>query len=344
MMSTVPKITETHWLAASKKFTTGHTVMDVCNKAIEIALAEQKSIEMIRNIDIDWQESEYITAAQARELGAGNAEYRSNKFWVWQTCGENFIYWDTSLQYRAIKQAQPEPVEQWQENDNSRGFDKLAEKQSPELLIPVDPHATLRAEYIRQRDAVPCELGFYLWKGKNANSSNWHDATGCDIFFAKDCEYRYTDISCYVAKDDEITATRMLRTAAQELQRKLGDTVDWFNPVGDLAGGGFAREIFNFTSEGTYTYRTRATIKLDGNMVTPEQAKAEWKAKRETHERFVKWENADSFTALINNVAFLPHSHEKFEYELRPTALKQVDWTGSREDVIALLKEKELIK
>jgi hypothetical protein len=128
------------------------------------------------------------------------------------------------------------------------------------------------------------------------------------------------------------------------LQRKLGDTVDWFNPVGDLAGGGFAREIFNFTSEGTYTYRTRATIKLDGNMVTPEQAKAEWKAKRETHERFVKWENADSFTALINNVAFLPHSHEKFEYELRPTALKQVDWTGSREDVIALLKEKELIK
>jgi hypothetical protein len=86
-----------------------------------------------------------------------------------------------------------------------------------------------------------------------------------------------------------------------------------------------------------YELRPKATIKLNGNMVTPEQAAAEWEAKRETHERFVKWETIDDFLYLNNNnLNFVLHSRQKFEYELRP---KQPTWTGSREDVIALLKE-----
>jgi hypothetical protein len=166
-------------------------------------------------------------------------------------------------------------------------------------------------------------LGFYLWEGKNANSSNWQDATGCDIFFAKDCEYRYTDISCYVSKDGD-TAIRMLRTEAQKLQAELGDTVNWFNPVGDLAGGGFAREIFNFTSEGTYTYRTKATIMLDGNMVTPEQAAAEWEAKKENSVLWAAFDGLDF--QVTSTIVFHPNTTQHAQYCIRPKALKQVKW------------------
>jgi hypothetical protein len=74
------------------------------------------------------QESEYITAAQARELGAGNAEWRHKTYRPkWVLCNEHCPYKSVidgiHVQYRAIKQAQPEPV---------------------------DPHTALRAEYDKQ--------------------------------------------------------------------------------------------------------------------------------------------------------------------------------------------------
>jgi hypothetical protein len=69
----------------------------------------------------------------------------------------------------------------------------------------------------------------------------------------------------------------MLRTEAQELQRKLGDTVEW-NLFGTTLQ--WEGEVFTFDVERTYTYRTKATIKLDGRMVTREQAAAEWKTKK----------------------------------------------------------------
>jgi len=77
--------------------------VDICNKANEIALAEQ-------------QESEYITAAQARELGAGNAEIRNAHTDNWIVCGEGFKYHPDFI-YRAIKQAQPEPVDPHADDD-----------------------------------------------------------------------------------------------------------------------------------------------------------------------------------------------------------------------------------
>jgi hypothetical protein len=334
MMSTAPKITETHWLAASKKFTTGHTVMDVCNKAIEIALAEQKSIEMIRNIDIDWQEP-YITAAQARELGAGNAEYSLDED-VWCVCSDRCEYGTVArysqkqYKYRAIK-AQTEPV------DNDVEFLKrfkenvLTDVNRALQSEPLDPHASLRAEYIRQRDAVPCELGFYLWEC-NLNAGKTIPAVWCldPPLFREGREYRYTDISCYVSKDGE-SAIRMLRTEAQELHRTLGNTVYWgiLDPP-DC----YADSLTTFNSGCIYTYRTKATIRLDGKMVTPEQAAAEWKAKRETHD---VWFTTHTGAWVKVGGDF---DSSRGRYELRP---KQPTWTGSREDVIALLKDEGLL-
>jgi hypothetical protein len=351
-MNTEPKITQEHLDAAADQMSGYELMLDFVNKVIEIALAEQ-------------QEGEYITAAQARELGVGNAEIR-NAFGDWVICQGNIYGYPNDAKYRAIKQAQPEPVGHikllgeiygFLQSSCPEGIADEAFRVVPESLraqaiakyvgprddvgecvrhtqevgrIEVDSHAELRAEYIRQRDAVPCELGFYLWEGKNANSSNWQDATGFDIFFAKDCEYRYTDISCYVSKDGD-TAVRMLRTDAQKLQRETKDTHDWFMP-NNLDVGIYFEPTFR--AEGTYTYRTKATIKLNGNMVTPEQAAAEREAKKDTHELWYRSDRLDWCIWSLKQWNKVENHNE--HYELRP---KQPTWTGSREDVIALLKE-----
>jgi hypothetical protein len=324
---TIPKITQKHWdkaYAEHRAKEPAFVFIDICNKAIEIAIAEQ-------------QESEYITAEQARELGAGNAEWFC--FGVWNVCDGSEGYVDKfsddeKCLYRAIKQAQPEPrqdMETCLANEAALAWEKLYPKE------PVDPHAdnfaeeshpAYRAMYAKQ--VAEGTTGFYLWEYKAETDTDLPDDWTQELpEFYSTLQYRCTDISCYVSKDGE-PAIRMLSTEAQELQRKLGDTVEW-----NLFGTTLQWEgvVFTFDAERTYTYRTKATIKLDGRMVTPEQAAAEWEAKKETHD---VW-----FT--VSHGAWVPCSNTQFrgngEYELRPKALKQPTWTGSREDVIALLKE-----
>jgi hypothetical protein len=101
---TVPKITQKHWTQAMDALISPiMQSVDVCNKAIEIALSEQAN-------------EQYITAKQARELGAGRVEFYAPNLQKWLVCGEVFNYLDcfeekykqTTIKYRAIKpQAQP---------------------------------------------------------------------------------------------------------------------------------------------------------------------------------------------------------------------------------------------
>jgi hypothetical protein len=329
MMSTTPTITQSHVDKACGELHKAkvHDYLqlknvDICNKAIEIALAEQQEITEFAKkrsgMEFDeWQgkpplqESEYITAAQARELGAGKAEWSCEiNGEHWYACTDGCVYASHSqitgvpIKYRAIKQAQPEPV---------------------------DPHAALRAEYAKQ--VAEGTTGFYLWEykyelQKEFITLDYSRFVGFNIAMHPDHNYRYTDISCYISKDGE-PAIRMLRTEAQELQRKTKDTHDWRDP----RGADWVH--WAFSQKGTYTYRTKATIKLDGNMVTPEQAAAEWEAKKDTHDLYScvgvsGWHESKN-----------PQWYANAEYELRP---KQPTWTGSRDDVIALLKELELIK
>jgi hypothetical protein len=81
-----------------------------------------------------------------------------------------------------------------------------------------------------------------------------------------------------------------------------------------------------------------ATIKLDGRMVTPEQAAAERDAKKETHELWYRSDRVDWCIWRLKQWNTVEDHNE--QYELRP---KQPTWTGSRDDVIALLKEIELL-
>ena len=112
---TIPKITIEQFRAASPA---KDDLLEIFNNRIDKANAEQ-------------QESEYITAEQARELGAGNAEFFGNDTQSWYECEAGCKYfseiYNKPVKYRAIKQAQPEPVDQ---------------------------HAKLRAEYAKQATEI----------------------------------------------------------------------------------------------------------------------------------------------------------------------------------------------
>jgi hypothetical protein len=80
--------------------------------------------------------------------------------------------------------------------------------------------------------------------------------------------------------------------------------------------------------------RAEVKIKLDGKMVTPEQAASEWEVKKETHDLWYGNFRGHFFKTIDTD--FQPNSNEyQSEYELRPKALKEVSGTGSRDDVSA---------
>jgi hypothetical protein len=207
---------------------------NIANKAIEIALAEQQET--------------YISAEEAARLGSGNVEMLLSTG-EWFVIHGYYLYpsWE---KYRAVKQAQPEPVP-----FPLPAHDRAKLKAQQAKTEPVDPHAAIRAEYIRQRDAVPCERWFYKWEFQNNLTIDWLNC-GSAPEFCKERKYRCTDISCYVSKDGE-PAIRMLLTNAQKLQAELGDTVEWSWGSGGAFGGVVcAVDEFSFTG-GTYTYRAK---------------------------------------------------------------------------------------
>jgi hypothetical protein len=298
----------------------------------------------------------YITAEQAREMGAWNAEYFQGSE-GWMVCGP-FCYYAEGYKYRAIKQAQPEPqyrkiegvdhdpryelVKEYDEAAFLKRFETNLNRDKEEFFRvteQVDPHAALRVEYAKQ--VKEGTTGFYLWEVLEGDT--WKKRDSINNFYPV-LKYRFTDISCYVSKDGK-PAIRMLRTEAQALQSELGGTVGWSYESTDgrmFTGYATNSKIIGFgATSGVYTYRTKATIKLNGQMVTREQAAAEWEAKKETHDAYYK-NRGSTVSAVIGcrHCLWVNFSECKSEYELRP---KQPAWTGSRDDVIALLKEVGLL-
>ena len=198
------------------------------------------------------QESKYITAEQARELGAGNAEFHKpvpayQSLNEWDVVGYTHQY-SHHNKYRPIKQAPP---------------------------VPVDPHAALRAEYAKQ--VKEGTTGFYLWEFKNGMTTTWTAVNdGLGMFYSIN-QYRCTDISCMVALKGE-PAVRMLRTEAQELQRELGDTVEW-----SLCGITFLWEgdVFTFEANRTYTYAPKALKQVSWSDM-PQFVKVQHKTTKQT--------------------------------------------------------------
>lgn len=129
------KIKQVHWDKAYTEHLTQEAAfvfIDLANRAIEIALAEANA-----------QQETYLTADEARKLGAGNAMYLLDGIWI--PC--DGVHYHDNFKYRAI---QPQPQAQ------------------PE---PADPHATLRAEYSKQVKEGTTEL--YLWRRRDAGMVNF---------------------------------------------------------------------------------------------------------------------------------------------------------------------------
>jgi hypothetical protein len=159
-------------------------------KAIEIALAEQSAEP----------ESEYITAEQARKLGTGNSEWFDAEDGNWFYCEKATDYFPRGhieRKYRAIKQAQPEPVKEYDEAAFLKQFETNLKRDREEFFRvtePVDPHAALRAEYAKQ--LAEGTTGFYLWEFKNKYMTKFAGVSECSDWdeFHPMLEYRCTDI------------------------------------------------------------------------------------------------------------------------------------------------------
>ena len=321
------KITPTHWDQAAQAlgvFTAGAIGADICNKAIEIALAEANT-----------QQETYITAKEARKRGAGNAEWLTSKG-NWCVCGEkDFLSHSIGgevIKYRALQpQAQPEPVDHVKLLGEIYGFlqsvcpDGIADetfrivpapiraqaiapyveprhsirervRHTPEAgcaeiaqaqpepvarcqycddtgdvhgidgefrsactacdankIEPADPHAALRAEYAKQ--VAEGTTGFYLWEVLEGDT--WQERGRIGNFYPY-LQYRRTPKpTCQVQlingfQSGEVIT--MTREAARKLQAELGDTVEWFDPESFAP---VLKDGFNFTMNGTYTYRTK---------------------------------------------------------------------------------------
>jgi hypothetical protein len=187
---------------------------------------------------------------------------------------------------------------------------------------PADPHATLRAEYAKQM--AEGTTGFYLWEYRFSSNQAWTPLDHEEFF--PDHRYRCTDISCMVSKDGE-PAIRMLRTEALALQRQTKDTHDWYSGKMSLPWEG---EVFCFDANVIYIYKTESIIKLDGKMVTPAQAMAEWKAKKDTHDIWYKnCGMSEMWVQDPNYFRWHAKTVNDSEYEIRTKQpkLTQIDWS-----------------
>jgi hypothetical protein len=137
----------------------------------------------------------------------------------------------------------------------------------PPLGANPSPLLTRIAQLQAEVEALRKDSARLDWIIDNASSAGGGNGFTLKVFIPVDCECVRTaidaaitkDISCYVSKDGD-TAIRMLRTEAQELQRKTKDTHDWFEPLCYLPVWPHVKINFNPKASSPYRYCTKATI------------------------------------------------------------------------------------
>ena len=279
-MNKVPHITRKHYDEAFDYCVenASPTAVDICNKAIEIALTEQST-------------EQYITAEEARKLGAGKAEWQGDSG-EWYECGERCSYnktWgDLPLKYRAIKQ--PEPVE---------------------------PHAELKAMYAQQVKDGTLDNFVWEYRDKYQVGAPW-TMTIKPNFTAS--EYRCTHkATCQVKNLDTGELKAMTREAAKLLQVETRDTCDWFYP--NCVTYAAVKPRLGFTCEGIYTYKRKEPkvhLTVEGEQpkeVTQAEAQAIWERLKPTHEIYYRHSQL-LWDKLVGNIFSLP-ANRNLKYELR---------------------------
>ncbi len=207
--------------------------VDVCNKAIEIALAEQSAQQALTALPEnllppeskkalgDWidSEQEYITAEEARELGAGKAEWFDDAFKQWKLCTPDICNYHSYFKYRAIKQHEPLDL------SNIKGVGRNFEIK-PE---PVDPHAELKAMYEQQTRNGTTE--FYLWEFLYLKTNEWR-VIPVDVppLFINPVQYRCTPKpTCQVRNPCDIAPFKQWKKVFNENKEKLTSSCPMWN-------------------------------------------------------------------------------------------------------------------
>ena len=202
-------VTDKHTIEAMKEL-----APQLANRAIEIALAEQST-------------EQYITAEEARAMGAGKAEWFDDAFNQWNLCTPDICNYHPYFKYRAIKQ--PEPVH---------------------------PHAELKAMYEQQvKDGM---TEFYVWEFLYLKTNEWRVIpTEEPPQFINPVQYRCTPKpTCQVQNLDTGELKTMTREAAKKLQAETKDVCDWFTTRGALV-----IIDLNFGDASIYTYKLKAQSK-----------------------------------------------------------------------------------
>lgn len=244
------KITGKHWADAVQQLG-GYSNLAICNKAIEIALAEQAT-------------EQYITAEEAQKLGAGKAEWYHRDLGDWAICSEAFNYLvegnGAMYKYRAIKQEPVEPINHIELLGEIYGFlqsicpegiadeafrivpeairtQAIARYAEPSDAIrervrhtqevgrtEVEPHAELKAMYEQQvEDGTIMD---FVWEYlPNYAQWNWLGLNGETIVpsWNKQYQYRCTPKpTCQVRNDDTGELKTMTRHDVINLLKELG--------------------------------------------------------------------------------------------------------------------------
>jgi hypothetical protein len=271
-----------------------------------------RALELQYEAEANEQQETYITAEQARELGAGNAEFNHPTMRdEWNVCAETCSYpnsiYGENYKYRAIR-AQPDDSVIRVGDKVRIGVYVCGEFKPMSLAIVVeDVDAQLcRVDKMSLHGGAPwitLEQKSHLRKETQAQPEPVDE-----------------QLYCQVSKDGE-PAKRMLRTDAQKLQAESGDTVDWFNPYNDKL-----TVASDFGLVGIYKYGTKANlVKLGGELMTREAAIAKYEAVQDKCDIWIKndvtivWE----MTKLTRK--FIVYANEcNCEYELRTKPAKVV--------------------
>jgi hypothetical protein len=333
------QIEKQYAMQAAKEADFGETWSTTANRALAL-----QNITYQTNPPQCPPQETYITAAQARELGAGNAEYqysKDNAPWSnWITCVDYCQYEKSNdswmVKYRAIKQSHPD-------NSKIRVGDKVrigvyvcGEFKPMGLAIVVEdvdaqlckvdkmslhggaPWITLeqKSHLRKEPKAQPEPVGIHL-------STNPENAK---FVYAETVDKHATLRAEYAKQVAEGTTGFYL----WELMTPANPDV-WQQKLTDDEPHWTATTQYRCTDISCY-------VSKDGEpairMLRTEAQVLQRKTKN-THD----WFTTGGALAVID---FL--FADKGLYTYRTKALKQPTWTGSREDVIALLKEKELLK
>lgn len=308
-----PQLKEQFYLQAEKQLCVISPLIEIINKALELQHAAEQSQE------------QYITADEARKLGAGNAEYqysKNNAPWTeWITCYLGCRYEESDdswkVKYRAIKQ--PEPV--------AIGMRDATYKDStPKLHVgdsafedwfQAQPFATQTGVKQMCRDSYAAGMGDPL------------------VTYATPPEP--VEPTCQVKNLDTGELKTMTREAAKKLWDELGYTVEWFSgrfhtrfPADQILAFDDTKDGCHKGEPAIYTYKRKANlVKLNGKLMSPEAAIALRESKKDTCDVWFKSDASGcrEFNCIgKEDVAWLSNQTLSSEYQLRERPLKQISW------------------